>query len=89
MIESNVYDEEEVHHNCTVQVWRNSVTGEVSIGWEENEDSEAEYICKFLGKNFGVPCAYDYDDCYEDCKSSTPADCWRHLFRFMRERGAS
>ena len=33
----NEYDECEVHENCTVEVWRNSKTGEVSIGWYENE----------------------------------------------------
>ena len=32
-IKTNIYDIEEIHHNCTVQVLRNSVTGEVSIGW--------------------------------------------------------
>lgn len=32
-----VFDEEEVHPNCTVQVWRNSVTGEESWGWWENK----------------------------------------------------
>lgn len=32
-IETNLYDIEEVHHNCTVQILRNSVTGEQSIGW--------------------------------------------------------
>ena len=31
-----IYDECEVHKNCTVEVWKNSVTGEVSIGWYEN-----------------------------------------------------
>lgn len=30
------YDEEEIHPNCTVQIWRNSKTGEYSIGWWEN-----------------------------------------------------
>ena len=30
---TNIYDLEEVHHNCTVQILRNSVTGETSIGW--------------------------------------------------------
>ncbi len=36
-IEVNIYDQEEIHHNCTVQVLTNSVTGEVSVGWwEEN-----------------------------------------------------
>lgn len=32
-IETNIYDVEEVYHNCTVQILRNSVTGEQSIGW--------------------------------------------------------
>ena len=35
--EANIYDEEEVHENCTVQILRNSITGETSIGWWENE----------------------------------------------------
>ena len=34
----NLFDEEEIHENCTVQVWKNSKTGEVSIGWWENEE---------------------------------------------------
>lgn len=34
MVDSiGVYDEEEIHENCTVQVWRNTVTGETSVGW--------------------------------------------------------
>lgn len=37
VIETRVFDEEEIHENCTVQILRNSVTGEVSIGWWENE----------------------------------------------------
>lgn len=35
---TNLYDEEEIHTNCTVQIWKNSTTGEVSIGWWENEE---------------------------------------------------
>lgn len=34
----NLYDEVEVIHNCTVQVLRNSVTGEVSIGWWPDDE---------------------------------------------------
>ena len=34
---NNVYDECEVHENCTVEIWKNSQTGEISIGWYENE----------------------------------------------------
>ena len=32
-----IFDEEEIHENCTVQVLRNSVTGEISVGWWEND----------------------------------------------------
>lgn len=33
-----MFDQEEIHHNCTVQVLTNSVTGDTSIGWWEEED---------------------------------------------------
>ena len=36
-VDANLFDEVEIHENCTVQVLRNTVTGEVSIGWWENE----------------------------------------------------
>lgn len=42
-IETNVYDIEEVHHNCTVQILRNSTTGEQSIGWWPEEQPPAGY----------------------------------------------
>lgn len=32
-----IYDECEVHTNCTVEILRNSKTGEISIGWWPNE----------------------------------------------------
>ena len=35
-VEAAVFDEEEVHENVTVVIWRNSVTGEESIGWYED-----------------------------------------------------
>lgn len=38
----NVYDECEVHHNCTVEIWTNTKTGAVSIGWYENEELKGE-----------------------------------------------
>lgn len=37
-IQINVYDKEEIHHNCTVQVLHNTATGKVSVGWWENEE---------------------------------------------------
>lgn len=36
----SIFDEEEIHTNCTVQILRNSITGETSIGWWENEEDE-------------------------------------------------
>ena len=36
-VETNIFDEEEIHENCTVQILRNSITGETSVGWYENE----------------------------------------------------
>ncbi len=35
--ELNMFDDEEIHENCTVQVWRNTATGETSVGWWEND----------------------------------------------------
>lgn len=39
-VQMSVYDQEEIHPNCTVQVWANSFTGDVSIGWWDNEEAE-------------------------------------------------
>lgn len=33
LYETNIFDEEETYHGCTVQVLKNTVTGEISIGW--------------------------------------------------------
>lgn len=35
-IETNIFDKEELHTNCTVQILYNSTTGECSVGWWEN-----------------------------------------------------
>ena len=37
-VELNIYDTEEIHHNCTVQILTNSVTGEQSIGWWHEDE---------------------------------------------------
>lgn len=45
MVETNIFNEEELHHNCTVQILRNSQTGEQSIGWWETvRCRECEYL---------------------------------------------
>lgn len=41
-IETNLFDQEEIHTNCTVQILRNSVTGEVSVGWWPNDNKPIE-----------------------------------------------
>ena len=41
-VANNFYNEREVHRNCTVEIWKNSYTGKVSIGWYENGDTETE-----------------------------------------------
>ena len=38
IIETNIFDIEEIHANCTVQILCNSVTGEVSVGWWPNDN---------------------------------------------------
>ena len=39
-IRTNLFDVEETHPNCTVQIWKNSITGEVSVGWWPNEGDD-------------------------------------------------
>ena len=34
----NIYDECEIHENVTVEIWRNSKTGKISIGWYEKNN---------------------------------------------------
>ena len=41
-VETNLFDQEEIHHNCTVQILKNSITGEVSVGWWENDNKPIE-----------------------------------------------
>lgn len=37
-VETNIYDTEEIHHGCIVQILRNSVTGETSVGWWKEKE---------------------------------------------------
>ena len=40
--EFNMFDDEEIHENCTVQIWKNSVTGETSVGWWRNDENRLD-----------------------------------------------
>lgn len=37
---SGIYDQCETHEGCTVEIWSNSITGETSVGWWQNEGGE-------------------------------------------------
>lgn len=39
-VEPNIYDQEELHKNCTVQILKNSITGACSVGWWKNREAE-------------------------------------------------
>lgn len=41
-LHTSLFDTEEIHENCTVQVWSNSTTGDVSVGWWENAKKGTE-----------------------------------------------
>ena len=36
-IRTNIFDQCETHDNCTVEIFSNSITGETSVGWWEND----------------------------------------------------
>lgn len=35
--EGNMYDTVETYYNCTVQVLKNTLTGEISVGWWQED----------------------------------------------------
>lgn len=37
IVATNLFNECETHHNCTVEIWKNTYTNEISIGWFEVE----------------------------------------------------
>jgi hypothetical protein len=45
-VSTSIFDEREIHLNCTVEILRNSVTGETSIGWWENDHPPVGGGCK-------------------------------------------
>lgn len=46
-INSNLFDTEEIHSNCTVQILSNSITGQTSVGWWDNIQSDNR--CPYCG----------------------------------------
>ena len=41
-VETNIYDEVERIENCTVEILRNSITGEESVGWYRPKEASDE-----------------------------------------------
>ena len=68
-IETNLFDREEIHHNCLVQVLTNSITGEQSPAWcydEDRTDAIMEFVC-------GEVCKYPSE--YKDPDDLIKARC--------------
>ena len=61
-VETNVFDQREIHTNCTVEIWSSSATGEVSIGWYENKPSGTYQCFHCLSNSVVWSCDYDFDD---------------------------
>lgn len=40
MVECNIYDQEHIYRDCTVQILENTRTGEISVGWWQNDKEE-------------------------------------------------
>ena len=36
-VRAEIYEVEEIHTDCTVQLLRNVITGEISVGWWRND----------------------------------------------------
>ena len=69
LFDANIYDKREVHNNCTVEIWENSVTGKVSIGWYRNNADIYETLCNTFKefceyrKNKGLCKTYECEFC--------------------------
>ena len=40
LINCKMYDKARIITNCVVEIWKNTFTGEESVGWYTTEDSE-------------------------------------------------
>ena len=81
-IETNIFDQVELHHNCLVQVLTNSITGEQSPAWcydEDRTDAIMEYVCDNL-------CRYPSE--YKDPDELWSERCDRcRLIELLEEEG--
>ena len=67
-IEVKIFDQEEVHYGCTVTIWKNSKTGDQSIGWKPENPGPKCFCC-------GMPLRWSCDYKYEDFGIDRIA-CW-------------
>ena len=44
-VDSILFEEVELHTDCTVQVLKNLMTGEISIGWWDNNNPPTTFGC--------------------------------------------
>ena len=45
---SSAFDLEETVENCTVEIWKNSVTGDYSFGWYRGKKGDVTKLNEFL-----------------------------------------
>ena len=67
-VEVKIFDQEEVHYGCTVMIWKNSKTGDQSIGWKQENPGPKCFCC-------GMPLRWSCDYRYEDFGIDHIA-CW-------------
>ena len=39
-IETNMFDKCTIYTNCIVEIWENTITKEISVGWYKTDDTE-------------------------------------------------
>ena len=76
MIETNMFDKEQIFPDCTVQVLTNSVTGEESVGWWINPPKKTKplawwvYVGSFNDKEIRKHNVFDHYRFYQDCRKN-------------------
>jgi hypothetical protein len=68
-IQMNLFDEEILHPNCTVQELRNTETGEASFGWWENESPPKGAVKEEPGELARLRAFYEEISSLPDCNT--------------------
>lgn len=85
----NIYDKEEIYTDCTVQVWSNTITGDSSVGWMENEwisvsnrlPSAYQLVLVWNGEDISIDFFDGYGFLYDTIGDEPDITHWRELPR--------